>query len=221
MFFENKINYITSTYILITHLLSIYSIQYIDSITTLGEVFLWYQICCLGVTAGLHRLWSHRSYKAKDPTRFLLMILASVSNQGTIYHWCRDHRVHHKHSDTNSDPHNINRGFFFSHMGWLMLKKNKEVIESGKKIDCSDLLDDWIVKFNYDYFPYWNKFWCFIFPGLYGLYFHNSFMKGFLLFGVLRWTIQLHATWCVNSLSHSVGYRPFRKNIKPTENLFV
>ena len=31
-------------------------------------------------------------------------------------------RLHHKCSETQADPHNANRGFFFSHMGWLMVR---------------------------------------------------------------------------------------------------
>ena len=51
--------------------------------------------------------------------------------QNDIYEWSRDHRVHHKFSETNADPHNANRGFFFSHMGWLLLKKHNDVKEKG------------------------------------------------------------------------------------------
>ena len=116
--------------IIINHILALYSIQYIDSFSTFMTVFLLYQIGGLSITMGSHRLWSHRSYKAKDPTRFLLMLIISMSNQGSIYHWVRDHRVHHKYSDTDADPHNINNGFFFSHIGWLMTKKNNEVIKA-------------------------------------------------------------------------------------------
>lgn len=51
----------------------------------------------------------------------------------------RDHRQHHKYSDTDADPHNASRGFFFSHIGWLMMKKHPDVIKMGKDIDMSDL----------------------------------------------------------------------------------
>ena len=68
----------------------------------------------LGVTAGAHRLWSHKSYKAKLPLRIFLMILQTVAGQNCLYIWCRDHRVHHKYSETDADPHNTNRGFFFA-----------------------------------------------------------------------------------------------------------
>jgi stearoyl-CoA desaturase (delta-9 desaturase) len=65
--------------------------------------------------------------------------------QNSIYEWCRDHRVHHKHSETNADPHNAKRGFFFSHMGWLLMKKHPEVIEKGSRIPLNDLLQDPVV----------------------------------------------------------------------------
>lgn len=92
----------------------------------------------MGVLAGSHRLWAHRSYKARLPLRIVLMIMHTMSLQNDIYDWCRDHRLelfyillftniliswflmccrlHHKHSDSNADPYNAKRGFFFSHM---------------------------------------------------------------------------------------------------------
>lgn len=59
----------------------------------------------------------------------------------------RDHRVHHKYSDTEGDPHNANRGLFFSHIGWLMMKKNDEVLLRGKQMDMSDIENDPVLKF--------------------------------------------------------------------------
>lgn len=218
--FKTEINWFMCYYLLGTHIMAIFGLLKIKSWYIFTEMILYYQICGLGVTAGMHRLWSHRSYKAKTPTRFLLMILASMSNQGSIYHWCRDHRTHHKFSDTSSDPHDINRGFFYAHMGWLMLKKDKDVIEAGKKIPSQYLLEDWVIKLNYRLNPFWNQFWCFIVPGIYGFYRLGSFWDGLFIFGALRWVIILHSTWCVNSVAHTFGYKPY-KNIPPSENLFT
>lgn len=53
----------------------------------------------IGITVGVHRLWSHRSYEASFPARVFLMLCNSMANQGSIYHWSRDHRVHHKFSE--------------------------------------------------------------------------------------------------------------------------
>jgi stearoyl-CoA desaturase (delta-9 desaturase) len=57
--------------------------------------------------------------------------------------------VHHKYTETDADPHNAKRGFFFSHIGWLMMKKHPEVIEKGKKLLFDDLLSDPIVRWQH------------------------------------------------------------------------
>ena len=218
--YKYNINYKNTVFIISNHILALYSIQYIDSIYTLGLIVLQYQLCGISITTGSHRLWSHRSFKAKDPLRFLLMLFISMSNQGSIYHWVRDHRVHHKHSDTELDPHNINKGFFFSHIGWLLTNKSPEVIKAGKEIDCNDLLNDWIVVLNKLLWPYLDIFMCYIVPSLYGYYMYSSLLKGFLLFGCLRWVLLSHATWSVNSFAHKYGKKPFR-NIPPSDNKYV
>lgn len=37
-----------------------------------------------GITAGAHRLWSHRAYKAKWPLRLLLVFLFTITGQVSI-----------------------------------------------------------------------------------------------------------------------------------------
>eukprot|EP00116_Pleurobrachia_bachei_P011987 sb/3472249/ len=64
----------------------------------------------LGITAGAHRLWAHKSYKATPLLRTFLMLCQTLAGQDDLYQWSRDHRVHHKWSETNADPYNANRG---------------------------------------------------------------------------------------------------------------
>lgn len=86
---------------------------------------------------GAHRLWSHRSYKAKKALRLVLLLLHTSVGQNCLWVWVRDHRQHHKFSDTDADPHNANRGFFFSHIGWLMSRKHpKVIINDIYKFNC-------------------------------------------------------------------------------------
>lgn len=68
-----------------------------------------YLISGLGITAGAHRLWAHRSYKARFPLRVLLAAFNTIAFQDCALHWARDHRVHHKFSETDADPHNATR----------------------------------------------------------------------------------------------------------------
>lgn len=55
--------------------------------------------------------------------------------------------MHHKFTDTDADPHNSQRGLFFSHMGWLLVRKHQDVKTKGGTIDMSDLKNDPIVMF--------------------------------------------------------------------------
>ena len=73
-----RINYINSAFIIINHVLALYSLQYIDSVRKFLDVIILYQLGGMSITSGSHRLWSHRSYKAKDLTRFILMLFIST-----------------------------------------------------------------------------------------------------------------------------------------------
>lgn len=172
-----------------------------------------------GITAGAHRLWAHRSYKAKWPLRLILAAMQSLAFENSIYEWSRDHRVHHKYSETDADPHNAVRGFFFSHVGWLLCRKHPEVKIKGKQIDLSDLVADPIVRFQHRYYLPCVAFFCFILPTLipYMLW-GETLYNSFYICSLLRYVITLHATWLVNSAAHMWGRRPYDKNINPSEN---
>lgn len=73
--------------------------------------------------------------------------MQTVAFQNSIHEWSRDHRVHHKYSETHADPHNAKRGFFFAHMGWLLCRKHPALIQKGKGLDLSDLESDSVVMF--------------------------------------------------------------------------
>ncbi|KAJ3620318.1 hypothetical protein MTP99_004279 [Tenebrio molitor] len=188
--------------------------------------WLWWYVIMLvstqGTGAGVHRLWCHRSYKAKLPLRILLAFYQTITFQKDIYDWCRDHRVHHKYSDTDSDPHNASRGFFYSHMGWLMCKKQEVVTSKGKKLDLSDLEADPVVMFQRKYYWYLAPVIAFLMPATVPWYFWNErFEVSWYVCNMLRYFLTLHGTCLVNSAAHIFGTRPYDKNILPTQNLWV
>jgi len=181
-------------------------------------VFLY--VCSgLGITAGAHRLWSHRAYKAKWPLRLLLCIFNTLAFQNHIYEWSRDHRVHHKYSETDADPHNANRGFFFAHCGWLLCRKHPDVIEKGKAISCEDLLQDPIVRFQKKFYLPLVLVTCFILPAIIPYkYWNESYFNAYFICGMLRYCWTLNMTWLVNSAAHFWGRKPYDKHISPAEN---
>lgn len=210
-------------YLLAIHLASLLAIVNMPSCKWQTNVlaFTLYVVGCLGITAGVHRLWAHKSYKATLSMRILLMIWYSIANQGTIYHWVRDHRVHHKHSETGSDPHDASRGLFFSHIGWLLLKKRPEVLKAGAKINMKDIDSDVVVKVQRIFNPWWNLLWCFFVPTATCAYcWDESVWRAFLVAGVLKYAVTLHATWCVNSFAHYFGERPYNTKTAEKKSLW-
>ena len=209
----------------ILHLSALYGIWITLTIAKWQSIVAMYVIgvaSAIGVLAGAHRLWSHRAYKAKWQLRLILAMLETMALQNDIYEWCRDHRVHHKFSETDADPHNANRGFFFSHMGWLMVKKHPEVIRKGKLIDLTDLWNDPIVRYQRKfYIPLVILFWAIV-PTLIPYYLWDEpLWNSFFMCVPLRYTFVLHNAWLVNSAAHLWGNKPYDDTIEPRENLMV
>ncbi|XP_067619643.1 acyl-CoA Delta-9 desaturase-like [Eurosta solidaginis] len=189
---------------------------------TLALAFSLYLTGGLGITAGAHRLWAHRSYKAKWPLRLILMVFNTIAFQDAAYHWARDHRVHHKYSETDADPHNATRGFFFSHIGWLLCKKHPQVKAKGKGMDLSDLRADKILMFQKEYYMILMPILCFVLPTLVPMFgWNESFLNAWFVVAMFRWCFTLNATWLVNSAAHKFGGHPYDKYINPSENKSV
>lgn len=106
--------------------------------------------------------------------------------------WARDHRVHHKYSETNADPHNAKRGFFFSHVGWLLCRKHPDVIEKGRKIDLSDLQADPVVAFQKRHYLKTVLICCFIFPAVIPMFlWGETFLNAFVICSLTRYNYYL------------------------------
>jgi len=183
-------------------------------------VFGLYIASGLGITAGAHRLWAHKSYKASNPVKFILVLFNTIALQNDIIEWARDHRVHHKFSETDADPHNATRGFFFSHIGWLLVRKHPDVKEKGSKIDVSDLKADPMLAFQHRYYIPLAITFCFILPTVLPWYFWGEKIHvAYFVCAVFRYILVLHATWTINSFAHMFGMRPYDKSINPRQNV--
>lgn len=221
---EQKIKWLNMISIIIFHIISIYgffeTILFANKATIYWIVFIG-TLGGFGVTAGVHRLWCHRSYKATKGFRYFLAVCYSIAGQNTIFDWVRDHRVHHYHSDTDADPHNVKRGFWFSHVGWLMQKKHPKVINAGKKVQMLDILNDPVVIWHTKYFILLKMLCCFLIPIGFPVYFWNETMRVSILSQLFRYCLSLNATWSVNSFAHLFGNKPFDPHIFPSQNAWV
>lgn len=181
-----------------------------------------YAVCGgLGITAGAHRLWSHRAYKARLPLRAFLMVCNCIAGQNDLIEWCRDHRLHHKTSETDADPHNSNRGWFFAHIGWLLQRKHPKVIEMGRKLDLSDLYADPVLRFQKRHYMPLALTLGLILPVAVCHYYFDQSLWDSLCFGVWRYVTSLHCTWFVNSAAHIWGSQDYDSSIEPRESGLV
>ncbi|EFN62026.1 Acyl-CoA Delta(11) desaturase [Camponotus floridanus] len=222
--FKTEVKWLNVISITLLHMIMLYAcftVEWYKDLRTNIWMFIVSVIGAIGVTAGAHRFWTHRAYKAKWQLRIILLIFYATAGQNNLYDWIRDHRVHHKYTDTNADPHNSNRGFFFSHVGWLMLKKHPDVIRKGRQIDMRDILADPVAMFGYKYFSIIKFIFAFLLPIMVPVYGWNETWSRACKSQIIRYVLSLNGTWSVNSVAHIWGSKPYDASINPTENKYV
>jgi stearoyl-CoA desaturase (delta-9 desaturase) len=151
----------------------------------------------LGVTAGFHRMLTHRSFRAHPTARAIILILGSMAVEGAAIGWAANHLKHHALSDQPGDPHSPVDGLVHAHLGWLF---NLE--QADPAVYCRFLLRDRVVVFVDRTFPLWVVL-SLVIPFAIGGW------TGLLWGGLVRMFFVHHVTWSVNSVCHTFGRRTF------------
>jgi stearoyl-CoA desaturase (Delta-9 desaturase) len=167
--------------------------------------FALYCLTGLSITAGYHRLFAHRAYEAHAWVRWTLAFFGAAALQNSIYIWCRDHRIHHRHVDTHDDPYSISKGFWYAHFGWMLVHDVRNV---DPKPFGRDFEKDEMILFQHKYYLPIALTATFGLPTLIGWAF-GSALGGFAVAGLLRLAILHHTTFFINSLCHTVGRQTY------------
>jgi stearoyl-CoA desaturase (delta-9 desaturase) len=150
------------------------------------------------VTAGYHRYFSHKTYKLNRFWQFVFAFMAESTAQKGVLWWAGNHRHHHRYSDTEQDLHSPLKGFWWSHVGWILADKYKptptDAIKDFAKYPELRFINkhDWIAPWSFGVLAFAIGGW----PGL---------VVGFFWSTVLLW----HTTFLVNSASHVFGRRRY------------
>lgn len=174
----------------------------------------------VSITAGYHRLLAHRAYRAKGWVKNLFLFFGAGAFQGSALKWAADHRIHHRHVDTERDPYNIKRGFVFAHISWLFYK-----MELAKGMVGDLLKDRWIVLQDRYYVPiaifsgfllpmFVAALWC-------DLGFWTGMCGGFVFGAVTRIVFVHHCTFFINSLCHMWGKQPYNEDNSARDNFVL
>lgn len=166
------------------------------------------------ISAGYHRLFSHRAYQASAPVRFALLCLGAASFENSALKWASDHRLHHRHVDTDQDPYSIRKGFWHAHWLWVMSKEDTPLVA------VADLEKDPLVRWQHRH-HFWIGATVALLPPLaVGLATGN--LAGHLIVGVLlRIVLTHHTTFLINSAAHWFGTRPYTDASSARDNALL
>jgi stearoyl-CoA desaturase (delta-9 desaturase) len=174
------------------------------SVHTIVAAALAYVLSGFAITAGYHRLFAHRTYRASAPVRWFFLASGASTFQNSALAWSADHRAHHADTDGPGDPHAITRGAWFAHVSWLFRRRQASA-------DVTRLHDLWgyrSIRLQHRWYAPIAICTGLAIPALVGSVWHDP-IGGLLVIGFLRATLMLQATFCVNSLAHLFGPRTF------------
>jgi stearoyl-CoA desaturase (Delta-9 desaturase) len=161
------------------------------------------------ITGAYHRYFAHRSYKMGRTMQFLMAFGGVTAAQKGPLWWAAHHRHHHRSSDTPEDIHSPLKGFWWSHVGWIVCRKYRgtdlEAIKDFAKYP--ELV--WLNK-HYLVPPTMLALACLAVGG------PSALVTGFFLSTVLLY----HGTFFINSLAHVFGRRRYVPP-DPSRNSFL
>jgi len=171
-------------------------------------LFLFFTVATgLSITLGYHRLFSHLSFEAALPVRLFTLFFGAAAFEASALTWCADHRRHHKHVDHDDDPYDIRKGFWHAHIGWLLFRQGPETPLTWVK----DLQKDKWLRWQHQFYVPIAIVAGFVLPTFIGYLMGGwiSALGAFLIAGVARVVFVHHMTFCINSLCHWTGRRPY------------
>lgn len=184
--------------------------------TDIAIAFVFYMVSGLGVTVGLHRYFTHGSFKAGRAMKIALGIAGSLSLEMSVLDWVATHRKHHKFSDKDGDPHSpwrfgpgfksMSKGLLYAHMGWLF-----ESERTNREKYAPDLVKDPDIVKLHKWFPM-LALTSLVLPAILGgllTWSWQGAVTAFFWGTLIRIGLLHHVTWSINSICHVFGDEAF------------
>jgi stearoyl-CoA desaturase (Delta-9 desaturase) len=173
----------------------------------------------LSITLGYHRLFSHLTFQAAWPVKLFTLLFGAAAFEGSALCWSADHRRHHKFVDHDDDPYDISKGFFHAHIGWLLFRTGPDTPLTWVR----DLQKDKLAWWQHRYYLPIAFGVGFGVPSILGYIWGGpqAALGAFLLAGVARVVFVHHMTFCINSLCHWIGDRPYSSKCSARDSFLM
>ena len=170
----------------------------------------------LGIGAGYHRYYAHRTFECHPVVQGFFLVLGAMALQNSALMWARDHRDHHQFVDSDRDPYDARRGFWWSHLLWIFYA------DDGARgfARVPDLTADRLVMLQHRFRLVLGIGLGLGLPTLVGAAFGRP-LGGLLWGGFLRIVLVHHTTFFINSLAHMWGSRPYSEDVSARDNGFL
>jgi len=179
-------------------------------------LFLFFFIATgISVTVGYHRLFAHVTYKAHPLVRLFFLFFGAAAFEQSALKWVSQHRNHHLYTDTERDPYSSKKGFWYSHIGWLIAWAHQVNYDN-----VHDLKKDRLVMHQHNYYGLWALTAGIIVPVLIGALF-GSAGGAFISAVCFRIAFVHHMTFCINSVCHFMGKRTYDLNSSARDHWLV
>ncbi len=169
----------------------------------------------MAITCGYHRLFAHATYEAHPLLKIAYLLFGAMALQNSVLVWAAGHRVHHRFiDDVERDPYCAKRGFWFSHIGWMLRHYPSGEPEFST---VRDLERDPLVRYQHRFYVPLALVMNFGLPLLLG-WLSGDVLGTLLLAGVLRLVVSHHFTFFINSLAHIWGSQPYTEDNTARDN---
>lgn len=166
----------------------------------------------MAITAGYHRLFAHRTYRAAALYRFFMLAFGAATFQQSALKWSSLHRTHHQYTDTDRDPYNIKKGFFYAHVGWILF-----YVRGVDYANVKDLRESRLVELQNRDFQWWAIGFGIVMPVLIGAA-YGAAWEAFLFAVGLRLFVVFQTVFFINSFAHTFGSATYDKQASARDN---
>lgn len=215
-----KIDWVSTTFIFTYHIalfvaLPLYLMASAPAMGLIGWTVGLAVISLLSITAGYHRLYAHRTYNTRKGVEFFLLLFGTSTAQGSVLRWAHDHRLHHRHLDGEKDPYGTDKGFWHSHLLWML--KDQVPLEDRY---LADLRQNKMLVIQHKYYALWLTVTNLAIIGALG-WLTGDWIGAFVIGFLARTFFVHHATWFINSLAHMWGSKPYSTEHSAVNNFIL